>query len=206
MLSFFYSVAFLKPNTKWCNYVEIILWNKTCWIPKVCVCNIPTIQLGYSIAFCRGIHAILRVDLQRYVATLLLQHDQILACAEFVQRFECLSCGLTSLWVPSGASASDEEAGGGWRFTLEEMKETKVPIPRWPLSLYIVTQNDLREPAYNLYVCQRAPPSACFEYLTVAHSQRHTAHCGAFRRTGEEERVCRLSKWAFPLSVWHMTK
>ncbi|KAK5934524.1 hypothetical protein CgunFtcFv8_014917 [Champsocephalus gunnari] len=58
------------------------------------------------------------------------QHDQLLVCAEFVQRFECLSCGLTSLWVPSGASASDEEAGGDWRFTLEEMKETKVPIPR----------------------------------------------------------------------------
>lgn len=53
--------------------------------------------------------------------------------------------------------AWDEEAGGDRRFTLEEMKEAKVQSPRWPLSLYIVTQIDLREPAYNLNVCQRGP-------------------------------------------------
>lgn len=53
--------------------------------------------------------------------------------------------------------AWDEEARGEPGEKPGEKKEAKVSSPCWPRGLYIVTHNDLREPAYNLYVCHGGP-------------------------------------------------
>lgn len=80
----------------------------------------------------------------------------ICGCTESGMCRICLKVSVSVLWLDlslgliRGLLAWDEEAGGDWQFTPEEMKEPKVPSPCWPLTLYIVTHSDLIEPANSL--------------------------------------------------------